>query len=247
MNNHPCPRAPRRTSRLRPVPFLRRAVVTGAGALAVLAAAGCEDVDGHRVSTATGDSLPADQARLLSEALMSDRDLPAGWELDFQPRPDVLAPGCGGIDVVDEQAAIGRAPRLTHRDEEIENLIVVFDTDDAARAHLDRFTSAGTGACLQGFVERSALDGRGIDIEALDVRLDRTAPVHDVDDAATYRVSTAIEALGVDLDVHLDIVAVRAGRSIAYFSFLELGERLTDPQPDLIDRIVRRLEAVRLT
>lgn len=229
--------------------FVTRGALVGVatGAL-LLATTACEEEDGSATIDLGDDVSPVVDADVLRSALLVPDDLRGGWAEDFDQGDDLLSAGCLGVDVSADSSMVGRAARLGENDGEIEHRVLVFDSDEGSRGHLDDFGDDTARDCFADAVRRRAVDNGSdgdvtmerFDIESYDPGW--ASDVEGVDAVAGYRAVVGMEAYDVSFDLHVDVVAVRAGRTVSLVSFSEIGEPLPgDVQRDAVDAVIERL------
>ena len=223
----------------------RRAVLGATAAVLLLAVTACEEEDGAATVDVADGVAPLVDPDALRETLLTPADLRGGWDEDFDQRDDLLAASCLGVDLAAEPATTGRAARLSDDDGEVEQRVLVFASDDAGGRHLDRFAADDARECLADTVRRRAMDnGSDGDVTIEAVTIESYAPgwATGADRVAGYRAVVGVEAYDVSFELHVDVVAAHAGRTVSLLAFSEVGEPLPDDvEADAVRAVVARL------
>ena len=167
-------------------------------------------------------------------ALLALGDFPAGWsetppdEDDGDPEADRALAECAGVDgdkLIDTDAE-AETGRFSDPDGEsfVDQAVGLMPTEDEAAAPFASFTSTDVIACFADVYNElfaSSLEDGDLpdnaEIGEITVARLNVTPVGD--DTAAIRISVPISVTGITVDVTVDLVLTRVGRSLSGLSF----------------------------
>lgn len=167
-------------------------------------------------------------------ALLTLDDFPAGWsetpavEDDGDPEADRALAECAGVegDKLIDTPADAETGRFSDPDGEafVEQTVGLMPTEDEAATPFAAFTSNDVIACFADVYNElfaSSLDDEDLpdDAEIGEITVARLNVTPVGDDTAALRVSVPISVPGITVDVTVDLVLTRVGRSLSGLSF----------------------------
>ncbi len=195
-------------------------------------------------ATASPTVTPAPDDKTAAEfAALNIEDFPSGWTAN--DNPENLESRCKDVETAKERAsARANSPRFnTGETTLVQNAIYVFEDEPTAQEAFALVSGTDTQDCYSEAVAE-AFAGRA-DIET---GTPQTAPLEITafgDEHAAARVTLPIKAQGLEVNVTIDLVFVRAGRAMSLNLFVNA---LSPFEPALRDELlaasVDRLAAV---
>jgi len=197
--------------------------ITGLLTVAALVLVGCGGAD--QTPTATPTATPtvqkAAERELAKQSTLQLEDFPSGWtQLDDEEHSPSI---CRTVEDVKKQTtARVTAPSFAHgSNTQVQNTIYLFADEQRAADAFELLTSEDTRGCYVQVVTKAFSGTAGLKVgKAQSGRLS-VEPLGDDRDAA--RITVPITAKGVDVDVVVDIVFVRAKRGMTLTLFIDLG------------------------
>jgi hypothetical protein len=217
--------------------------------LFVVGCGGSDDDDKpERAATPTATASPtvtpaADDASAAAFATLKLDDFPAGWT--ETENPENLESRCKDVEAAKELAsARANSSRFNQGQTTlVQNAVYVLEDDEAAQEAFGMVSGEDTRDCYSEAVTGAFAGQAGIESGEPETAPLEVASIGDEHSAA--RVTLPITAQGLDVDVAIDLVFVRAGRALSLNLFVNA---LAPFDPALRDRLtaatVERLAAV---
>jgi hypothetical protein len=243
---------------------LRRTVISGLALLAVGLQVGCGSTSddssfsaGAGAESSTSTSAPkapqrdkAAEQKIVDGAQLRLSDFPSGWERSDDDSDSSDSP-CDGIQQAKESTtAHGAGANFGHGDTTAATSAVYLYVDEgAAHTAFHQLTDSGTRVCIgktfgEGIEKESKSKGPG-QSDSADVGKPTTGQLSMDplgDERSAGRVTVPISAQGINVDLILDLVFVRAGRGIGIMIYIDAFSPFDDGlRADLTGKVVRRL------
>jgi hypothetical protein len=230
-------------------------VVGGAGSsVAAVGAPSSGPVFTHHVAATrsgtsrSGAGVLVDQ-RIARDARLRLSDLPPGWVAQNTASTLTANAPCPGLRRAAADISAGMiSPDFsgsTGHPESAQTETDIYADSLTAKHWFNKFSSHGTVACLLRVLRNelaAAVSEPGVTVGSITVRGLPVAPVGD--QRAAFRVTVPVIGPGVRLKVDADLVFVRAGRGLEFFSLAGVGSPF-DPRLEgtLVKTVAARLAA----
>lgn len=192
----------------------------------------------------------ATEQKIVDTAQLRLSDFPSGWQQSDDDSDSSDSP-CDGIRKAKESTtAHGSGATYAHEDTTAAtSAVYLYADENAAHTAFDQLTDRKTRVCIgktfgEGIEKEAKSKGPG-QSDSADVG-DPTTGQLSIDplgdERAAGRVTVPISARGINVDLILDLVFVRAGRGIGIMIYIDAFSPFDDDlRADLTGKVVRRL------
>jgi len=190
---------------------------------------------------------PRSTPAILRAGVIHPRDVPAGWTASLQDQTALPFAGvapCAAINAADatarRRAARAASPRFTDPQSAgttaADNTVDAFRSAPAAARDLAAYQAPDAAACLQAVLTQAGGPGATVTVTPL------ASQLHGLGDAnAGYEGTIAGRGQqGQPIALVADLVAVRVGRAVVVFEFLNANRPIPEG-PGIVDTVVGRL------
>lgn len=190
---------------------------------------------------------------IATDALLQMEELPADW---VEGEGTLVTPLEDGIKIVETRFAdctdangfseLEDEPggeRSFHRDNisTISNRVLVAENDDRVTEYMETLRDPRAGLCLEALLERALQTNSTATLE--DAKITMLDPPAFGDEAVWWRVEGNFSGGLLPVEVTVEVITLRVGRSITEFTFLGQFERIgVAVQRDAMRPVARRLE-----
>lgn len=183
----------------------------------------------------------AAERKLAEESTLKLEDFPSGWT-EADSDDDSNTSGCDAVETAKTQTtARATAPSFSHGDStQVQNSIYVFADEQTAAGQFEQLTLKETRSCYAKAVAKALATAGGLKVGKVESSRLSMDPLGDDRDAGC--ITVPVTSQGVDVDVVVDMVFVRADRGMTITLFIDV---FTPFDSDLRDQLtvtsVRRL------